>query len=92
MPRFEKQQMEAGIPLDMLEPPQDPMRLTPSKGLVWEKSPTDFNQAHTGFDIDQVAQFDTYRDNWEEEEKKERERLDAAEAEASKNKSWYKIW
>jgi len=92
MPRFEKQQLEAGIPIDLLDPPQDPLRIMPSKGLVWEKSPTDYNQAHTGFDIDAVSQFDTHQYNWEEEEKKQREQMEAA-ANASSPKSWYnKLW
>lgn len=87
MPRIEKQQLEAGIPLDMLEPPHDPRRLTPGTGLVWEKSPTDNNQAHTGFDLDSVSQFDTYKDNWAEEEaRKEKERME------QNQKSWYKFW
>ncbi len=87
MPRIEKQQLEAGIPIDMLEPPRDPLRIAPSQGLVWEKSPTDYNQAHTGFDIDSVSQFDTYKDNWAEEENKK-----DLESNIQATKSWYKFW
>jgi hypothetical protein len=87
MPKFEQQQMQQGQPIDMLEPPRDPLRLAPSKGLLWEKSPTDFNQAHTGFDIDSVSKFDTYKDNWEQEA-----RANAEAVVAEEPKSWWKLW
>jgi hypothetical protein len=90
MPKFEQQQMQQGQPIDMLEPPRDPLRLTPGKGLLWEKSPTDFNQAHTGFDIDSVSKFDTYKDNWEQESQRSDAAAEAAVAEEPK--SWWKPW
>jgi hypothetical protein len=86
MPSFEQQQAAAGLPIDLLDPPRDPLRISAAgSGVLWEASPTDYNQAHTGFDIDSVSKFDTYRDNWQEEDKK-------AESGSTEGKSWWKIW
>lgn len=41
MPQFEKQSLEAGQPVDRLEPPQDPRRpRMPSSRSLWEENPS----------------------------------------------------
>ena len=91
LPSLEKQQADAGLPIDLLEPPRDPLRSrsTYNPGSIssgiWEKSPTDNSQAHTGFDIDSVAKFDTYQDKWQSEE------ASRAQPPASEKSSW-KFW
>ena len=69
MPMFEKQQMEMGMPLDLLEPPTDPLRAQAQAGglrpSLWDQSsPTDFSREALGLDTDSVSQFDTRNDDW----------------------------
>ncbi len=67
-PMLEKQQMELGMPLDLLEPPTDLLRAQANRGprSVWDDnaSLTEYSREGVGLDVDQVSQFDTRNDNW----------------------------
>lgn len=99
MPYIEKSQADAGIPIDMLEPPNDPLRPRSLQRSVplWDATPSPSpllqgsGGASTSFELDSIAQFDPEGDDWLR--KKNQEEAEAKEAaEASKAKPFWKVW
>ena len=65
MPMMEKKSNEAGAPVDMMEPPSDPLRPRMRKNQpIYQPQPTYVTAGTSnGFNIDEVDKFQT--DNWD---------------------------
>jgi hypothetical protein len=64
VPYFEKMNAQNGLPIDLLDPPIDPLRSHYKAIPLYEQQPIYQQQSNNGFDIDKTAQFDTHDDNW----------------------------
>ncbi len=88
MPIFEKQNIEQGLPVDLLEPPVDPLRAAANRSNIgWEASPTDDSRAMHGFDTSSISDFDTRNDDWEKTQR-QRESSNSSSASSSSWKFW----
>lgn len=100
MPMMEKKQLEAGMPVDLLDPPVDPLRPYVKSTPLWSPAqeerqslsylpPVMPSAGSGGIDIDAASHFDpNAQDDWEK-----RRQMDAEEA-ASKaeQKPAWKLW
>lgn len=97
LPMYEKQAVEQGLQIDMLDPPVDPMVLrsqrksintlsSPSSRFNSDVFPSTFNSGNSsgnGFDLTSVSSFDTTGDDWKKSIENE------SENNSPPKKSWW---
>jgi hypothetical protein len=99
MPMLEKQQQAADMPVDLLDPPVDPLRPYVKSTPLWTPmkemqqsisySPPALTTPSQGIDIDSISEFDpNAHDDWEHRQKQKKAEEEARGA----SKPAWKLW
>ena len=96
MPMLEKRNVESGAPIDMLEPPNDPMRprINKSQPLYKPQQPAPVPSGNVnGFNIDEIDTFQT--DSWDSTISSNKNNSNGSSNsidDKDKDKPFYKFW